>query len=258
MKQPNLSIITCTRDSERYLPTCLGSVSKQKYLDYEHIFVDGHSSDSTLALIKNYQKKSPVNTILYQTPPKGISNAMNFAIKHSRGKYLYFLHSDDALIDSQVLAKVSRYLASNPSLDWVYGQVNVISGDNRPLGVFPRHLLLLQGYRWLLKFFNYVPHQAVFIKREIFAKHGLFNEKLKTVMDYEYYLRIMGKTNFHFIPLLVALYRVHANSQSSSRDNLNFTLNEQWAMKRRYQNPLTWYLSKSIDLISTHFNKTLQ
>lgn len=74
-----LSIITCTYNSEKYLPEAMASIASQNNgIDYEHIFVDGMSSDTTCDIIKKYAANNPtVGVILEQRNPKGIYNAMN-------------------------------------------------------------------------------------------------------------------------------------------------------------------------------------
>ncbi|MDR0370030.1 MAG: glycosyltransferase [Candidatus Peribacteria bacterium] len=81
-----LSIITCTYNSETYLPKCIDSVIVQHLnpLDFEHIFVDGNSTDETLQIIQTYKKEHPEYHItVLQAEPKGIYNAMNLGVRQS-------------------------------------------------------------------------------------------------------------------------------------------------------------------------------
>lgn len=56
-----LSIITCTYNSEKYLRECLQSIEKQRISEknFEHIFIDGNSTDSTIEIIQEYKKRNP-------------------------------------------------------------------------------------------------------------------------------------------------------------------------------------------------------
>lgn len=105
MQHPFVSIVSCTYNSEKFLPEMIASVEKQ-HIDadlFEHIFVDGNSSDGTLELIADYQKRNPSYRIkIVPQQPKGIYNAMNMGIQASHGTYILFLHSDDFLVPQAI------------------------------------------------------------------------------------------------------------------------------------------------------------
>ena len=118
------SIITCTYNSAVFLEKNINSVKKQMYENYEHIFIDGFSSDKTPEIIKKYKQENPENIIFFQTKPKGISSAMNEGIRKAKGDYLIHLHSDDSFFDKNVLQDVADFLEQNPGLDWLYGKAS--------------------------------------------------------------------------------------------------------------------------------------
>ena len=174
MNKSIFSIITCTYNSAKYLEKNIKSVMEQDFTDYEHIFIDGFSEDNTVDIINKYKEKYPGKVKLFQYPSKGISNAMNKGIEHSSGQYLIHLHADDSFYDKKVLADVENYLSDNNFPDWIYGKINVVK-DGGSLGIFPKIKIWHKKENskiknYLLKFNNYIPHQAVFIKKEIFDK----------------------------------------------------------------------------------------
>jgi len=238
-KHPFFSIITCTYNSEKYIRETINSVANQQFTDYEHIFIDGKSNDKTLSLIKSYQTISKGKVRLYTQPPKGIANAMNHGIRYSKGQYIIHLHSDDSLYDDLVLTDVYNHLIKNSQVDWVYGVIHVIESNGKTIGYFPKLLPLRIGWKYLLKMFNYIPHQAVFIKRTVFNKYGLFDEQLKSMMDQELWLRINYDTKWGFIDRVISNYRIHHNSVSSSAANYYKNRIEYKQVKRKY---LTSYI----------------
>lgn len=241
-KQPFFSIITCTYNSEKYIRETIKSVEIQNFNNYEHIFIDGKSSDKTKSIISAYLKRNKNRVKLYTHSPKGIANAMNKGILHSRGKFIIHLHSDDSFYDKLVLTDVYNHLTKNSQLDWVYGVIHVIESNGKTIGYFPKWLPLQIGWKYLLKIFNYIPHQAVFIKRVIFDKYGLFDEKLKAMMDQELWLRINYHTKWGFVNRVVSNYRVHHDSMSSSSTNYYINRNEYKQIKSKY-------LTSFIDII---------
>jgi len=156
------SIITCTYNSEKFIETNIKSVLSQTNDDYEHIFIDSNSTDSTLSIIKSYYP----NAKIFQYPPKGISNAMNSGLKHAQGEYVIYLHSDDCFDSNIVLKDVTSFLEQNNFPDWIYGQIRYISENGNEIGIFPVSNILKKYSLWLISGYNYVPHQAVFIKKK--------------------------------------------------------------------------------------------
>lgn len=235
MKKPFFSIITCTYNSKRFLKQNINSVKSQTFRDYEHIFIDGQSSDNTMNIIKNYAREDErVRFFVY--PPRGVSNAFNRGIKCSKGNYIFFLNSDDFFCDSNVLLKVYKNLLINSNIDWFYGKIREIDVKGRIFGIFPRQKLFHTSNYTLLKFINFIPHQSVFMRREVFTRFGYFDEKMRYLMDYDYWLRVGKKTSWKFMDILVANYRNWYGSNSSSKIGRREMNEEVWKLNKRYLN----------------------
>ncbi len=213
---PLFSIITCTRNSQDFIGYNFESVAAQKCKDYEHIIIDGKSEDMTMEMAMSYKNFEGPRIKILTSEPKGISAAMNLGIRVSRGTYVIFLHSDDSFYDENVLAEVGDFLKQSNHPDWIYGKVCTIEEDRTELGFFPRHKFF-QFSSWpLLRLINYIPHQSVFIRRDVFGKYGDFDTKLKSSMDYDLWLRISNKTKWLFLNRVVARYMIRKGAQSSS------------------------------------------
>ena len=87
MKEPLFSIITVCYNAEACIGSTLASVDVQSFTDYEHLIVDGKSSDATLNIVATHD--NPLRKVISE-PDKGIYDAMNKGIAHTSGKYLYF------------------------------------------------------------------------------------------------------------------------------------------------------------------------
>lgn len=235
------SVITCTYNSIDYIRDNIESVSKQDYRNFEHIFIDGFSTDGTLEVINEYSSSDPQNIKVYQCERKGISAAMNEGIKRSQADYLIHLHSDDCFYDDKVLADVNDYLTNNQDLDWIYGMVNVFKGNKESMGLFPKRKIFRNSNNniigsYLLKLYNYIPHQAVFIKKKVFDKFGLFDESISSAMDPDLWLRIREKTKWSFYDRIVSNYRIREGSQTSDYKNRTINQKNHWLVRRRYLN----------------------
>ena len=90
--QNYISIITVVLNGEKTLERTIKSVINQSYKNFEHIVIDGGSTDGTIKILKKYSKK-----ISYwkSEKDKGIYDAMNKGIKKSKGNIIGILNSDD-------------------------------------------------------------------------------------------------------------------------------------------------------------------
>lgn len=134
-KQPLFSIITVTYNAADTVLTTLESVDAQLFLDYEHLVVDGASSDDTLAIIDAHP--SPRRSVTSE-PDKGIYYAMNKGIDLTTGKYLIFLNAGDSFHDIYTLEKIAKAIEENNEPGVVYGQTELVDKFGQYIG--PRHL----------------------------------------------------------------------------------------------------------------------
>ncbi len=242
------SIITCTKNSAKYLADNIASVKAQSFIDYEHIFIDAFSADGTVELIKKYQLEFPSQVKFFQLPPAGISAAMNAGTERAAGEFLIHLHSDDSFYDEKVLADVAAFLAKNPALDWIYGRANTVRDDGSPVLVYPDKPLLHWHNshsfigRYLLKIMRFVPHQAVFIRKSVLEKFGGFDESLTSEMDPDLWFRLRNKTNWSFFNRIICNYRMGEGAQSSSVDKRRENLENIRIVQQRHLNPVEFFL----------------
>lgn len=99
------SIITVSFNSFKTIQETLNSVDSQSYLDYEHLIIDGKSTDGTLDLL--HGNKNPRRRIISEKD-NGLYDAMNKGIELSIGEYIIFLNADDYFADAQSLKLISK------------------------------------------------------------------------------------------------------------------------------------------------------
>ena len=182
MKTNKISIITVTKNSEKFLKENIKSVLKQNYKNYEHIFIDGNSTDNTIKIIRSYKKKVK---LIQNKKDKGLYDAMNVGIKNAKGDIIGILNSDDIYFKN-TLSTVNKYFSKNQNLDFLFGSVY-------------KHKLL-HGYKpWKINFsFGFYSTHSVgfFIKRKSQFKVGLYNLKYKYSADYDLFIRMIKKKKF--------------------------------------------------------------
>ena len=197
-----LSIITINYNNAEGLRKTLASVASQTFRDFEHIIVDGGSTDDSVEIIREYTSANGAQGGGCQTGQKsqtgrtkecpqirwtsekdnGIYNAMNKGIKMASGEYLLFLNSGDYLVDPDTLKNV---FVEAKDVDIIYGdRINVYEdGSQKEVNYFPDKITGSFMYQ------SMISHQASFIKSDLFVKYGLYREDLKYASDWEFFLK---------------------------------------------------------------------
>lgn len=203
---PDFSIITCTLNSELWLPQSIRSVMRQKSASIEYIFVDGGSTDNTLKQIQSI--RHPYK--LLQRKANGISDAMNAGIAAASGNIIACLHSDDFYLHENVLANVAQQFQTT-GCKWLFGRtMNLINGKLYPENFKPpvySRQQLLRG--------NFIPHPATFIDRKFLQKSGGFNTELRYAMDYDLWLRLSMLADPVQLSIPLTAFREHVGSLST-------------------------------------------
>lgn len=91
-----VSVIVPVYNTAKYLPKCLESLIKQSYVNLEIVIVDDGSTDESLKICREYQKKNEKIKLIHKENG-GLSDARNWGMKYSTGEYLTFVDSDDYL-----------------------------------------------------------------------------------------------------------------------------------------------------------------
>ena len=117
-KKLKFSIITVTKNSEKYLEQNILSVQNQKFKNFEHIIIDGNSKDKTKSILRKYKTKLKI----ISENDNGLYDAMNKGIKLAQGDIIGMLNSDDYYY-SKALNIIKNYFLMNPKIDFVFGSV---------------------------------------------------------------------------------------------------------------------------------------
>lgn len=197
---PCLSVITVVFNGEKTLEDTIKSVLNQTYKNVEYIVVDGGSTDSTLEIIKKYDDQ-----IAYWLSEKdsGLYDAMNKAIKLTKGDWVHILNADDYYVDNQVLEKASQCLLEPEKYFYYFtmkfqevnGQINT---QKYPVS-FLNYLKLFYS--------AYIPHPTLFVARRQYDKLGLFDTNFKIAADHDLILRLCKNYQPKFFDIPVTLMR---------------------------------------------------
>lgn len=176
-----LSIITINLNNASGLRKTIESVVSQSSSDFEYIVIDGGSTDGSIEIIKEFADRI---TYWVSEPDEGIYQAMNKGILQAKGEYCQFLNSGDWLVANDVIA---RMLHQMPVCEIFYGNMlkPLSQGSIRDRGFAGRKPTMHDFYVGTLN------HSPAFISRSLFKIYGLYDEKLKIVSDWKWYLDVI-------------------------------------------------------------------
>ena len=184
-EHPLISVITITYNAAETLTPTMESVKSQTFRDYEHLIIDGASTDNTLELAR---REGGDSLRILSEPDKGLYDAMNKGLDMARGKYVIFLNSGDAFHTPETLYQYAQAAAND--FDIIYSDTVIVDSTRKMIA--PRHLSVPE----LLTFQSFsngmlICHQAFMVKRSIAPK---FDLSYKFSSDYDWTIRCIRKT----------------------------------------------------------------
>jgi glycosyltransferase involved in cell wall biosynthesis len=178
-----ISVITPTFNSEKFIKKNVNSLNIQKQ-NFEQIFVDNISTDSTQQIIKD-NARYPYKII--SEKDDGIYYAMNKGISKSIGDYILFLNSDDWLPE-KTIENVLNEIKKNPNNDIYYGNSNYYKNNNE---IFTQKSNIKNIFKT-----NSVSHQAMYYSKKIFISN-MFDTFYQVAADYDLSIKLV-KENYNF------------------------------------------------------------
>jgi glycosyltransferase involved in cell wall biosynthesis len=180
-----VSIITVSYNSIKTIEDTIRSVKEQRYPYIEYIVVDGASTDGTKEVIE--QHLGHISRYVSEKDG-GIYDAMNKGIGYATGDIVGILNSDDIFFDESVIEKVVAAFAQDESLSCVYGNIQYFRNNvNNVMRVWKTQAYY-EGY---LESGKVPPHPAVFVRRKVYEKIGLYKTDYKIAADLEFMIRLL-------------------------------------------------------------------
>jgi glycosyltransferase involved in cell wall biosynthesis len=220
---PKISIVTPSYNQGEFIEDTILSVKNQIYPDFEHIIVDGGSTDATLEILKKYEHT--YNMHWTSEPDKGQSDAVNKGFRTAKGQIIGWLNSDDVYFSTDVFARVAAEFLENPNVDVIYANRVVIDGSN--------NLVKLQysrkfNYNKLLKSYYALHQETVFLRKKV-VKQQQLNTDLYITMDSEFWLRLGSLFHFKYVNAFFGGFRVHKINKTVVDDNVS-----KWNKEKQY------------------------
>lgn len=197
---PKISVITPVFNGASYIEKSIISVLSQTYENIEYIIIDGGSNDNTINIIEKYK-----NTIDFFVSENdlGIYDAMNKGVDIATGDWIYFLGSDDILLED--FSTSISYLKNNNCV--YYG--NVLFKNSRKIydGKFTKYKLL----------FKNISHQAIIYPSAI-IRNEKYDLRYEILADYHLNIKLFSKFKFVFINKILCNFNDGMGVSATKKD----------------------------------------
>lgn len=205
--KPKISIITVNYNNLDGLQKTIESVRSQTWQAFEHIIIDGGSTDGSVAYIES---KSDQFGYWVSEPDKGVYHAMNKGIAKASGEYLLFLNSGDHFFSTKVLEQ-NQHAIKDQTI--IYFNLQVVEGNQVFIKEYPEVL----SFSYFVK--DTLPHPATFIAKKAFEKTALYNEDFKILSDWKFFLDSICKYNLTYKKINATLSTFYIGGMSSNPSN---------------------------------------
>ncbi len=224
-----ISVITPSFNSSHYIEKAICSVLDQDYTNYEHIVIDGGSTDQTLAILKKYS-----HLVWISEKDRGQVDAMNKGFRMATGDIIVYLNADDYFICGAFSSVIPCF---NQGHKFVVGDI-VVQKNNEYFINIPRTTIEGMLRHWEMNAFPYNP-VGYFYSREV-QETIPFDENFTCMMDLRFLLEAVTKFNFIKINALLGVYRCIGNTKTSAdQNNLNYWTEENF-----------WFINNYLPLMS--------
>lgn len=214
---PLVSIITITYNRGDLIHRCIESIQRQTYDNYEHIIVDGNSTDDTKEIVESYNDPH-IKYIKLDT--RGPQVQMEAGSRIAKGKYVTFLDDDDEYLPEKIAKQVALFEQEPNDVGVVYCWMTYFKNDapDVPINI---HKTELKGFVG-----DIAPSRplisgtpTMMVRREVFNEFGgAFDDSIGLIMsDWEFFSRVCQKYKVDYVPeSLVKVYVDHGHKRLST------------------------------------------
>lgn len=167
---------------EPFFRKMISSLYGQTVQDFEHIVIDGASTDGTVDILQEYQQRGCID-ILISEHDRNVNEAMNKGIQLARGEYIHVMNSDNYFTDTRFFAKSLHELHTH-QVDFTHADRSIMTREGKLLGI-------KRGDERAAFFKMPFRYQTMLIKREVYDVVGPFDEKYDIAADYKFMLEML-------------------------------------------------------------------
>ena len=218
MINPQISVITCVYNGERYVSQAIQSVLEQTFKNWELIIIDDGSTDNTAVVVSQFLSD---NRVKYYYQPNGKQGrARNFGIANATSPWLAFLDADDIWMPDKLYIQLEFIDKFGDDMDVFFSSAEIFHEGSSGTSRFQCEDGLIEHKRLFLQLLtgeNKILFSSVVLKKSSFMETGGFDETPFIAEDYHLWLKMCDAGyRFFGIDKILVKYRVHNNQTSHS------------------------------------------
>ena len=210
MTGPAVSVITPSYQHAEFLEDNLRSVQTQTGPSFEHVVVDGGSTDGTVELLRECEEDYDLRWV--SEPDDGQSDALNKGIEMADGEWLIWVNSDDYLLDG-ALERFAEAIERTPNCDVVYGDHLFVDANGNEIGrkYNARPSKLVHKY-----YYQFAGNHSTFFRRGVLESIGGIDASYEYAMDTELFWRVLeADLNLARVRAFLAARRLHEDAKTT-------------------------------------------
>ncbi|MBI1838104.1 MAG: glycosyltransferase [Flavobacteriia bacterium] len=222
MNSIKITILTPSFNQGDFIEKNILSVLNQQYENFEHIIIDGGSTDSTIEMLKKYPHLKWISE-----KDNGQADALNKGFSMATGDVIGWVNSDDYL-EENIFSFIAKEFKSTET-QWIVGYLNEVNLSNLSITKIESPIIT---YDALIQNPDIVKQPCTFFRRELIEHAGKWNDQFYMIMDYDLWLRISKITSPKMVNYCFANFVIHPN-QKTNPQNIKKQMSEiQFVLKR--------------------------
>ena len=232
-----ISIVTPSYNQGQFIEQTIQSVLNQDYKNYEHIIIDGGSTDNTIDILKKYNHLQWISE-----KDSGQSNAINKGFSMAKGEIFAWLNSDD-FYEENIFQSIADYFMGHKTCNFLYGDITYVDRNGKKAFEIKGEEITFES---LLKNPDLIRQPSFFWKKKNFVENGGLDESLDLVMDYDLFLKFIKSQTPGYINQNLSYYRFYAETKTNVNRKKQAT--ELCQVMKRHSSKITvgmyWFLFK--------------
>ena len=202
-----ISVLMSVYNSEESIEESINSVLNQTFSDFEFLINDDCSTDSSLEIIKKFEKTDSRITVFCNKKNLGLTKSLNKLIQNSNFDFIARQDSDDRSFPNRLEAQINNLI--NLDLDFCTSRALKEGGDITP------NLKHYLPYKFMVNYLNPFIHGTLLIKKQVLEKINGYDERFYYAQDYKLFKDLI-KQNFKFKVINSPLYYLNTINNISS------------------------------------------
>tara|TARA_R110001583_G_scaffold110190_2_gene259159 strand:- start:24 stop:935 length:912 start_codon:yes stop_codon:yes gene_type:complete len=206
-----VSVIVPVYNRAHLVSEAIQSILSQTYESVEIIIINDGSTDGSLSILKDYERKFSTQIRVIDQPNQGQIIARNNGIKVAQGKYIAFLDSDDLWLERKLERQMPLF---EPGVGLVYSGTEIINEEGKTIRVVPADENVMGNIYPQLLVKNRMTGGTVVVTAEALKRVGVFSTDFRAAENWDLWLRICKVYSARVVSDPLIKYRIHSENMS--------------------------------------------